>query len=396
MRKWTVLGVFALVAGLSQLLWLNFAPLIDLIQKKYTVTESQASLLILVFPLIYVFLSIPTGILVDKKGYRFTVGVGAVLMALFASLRIHDQSFMVLLIAQVGIAIAQPFVINGISKLVMDWFPKDQSALATGIGTMGMFIGMAAGLAATPPLVENFGFINAMLVFALVSVASCILFFVLVHENPKGDARLRRAATIKVKNFKKLLLNGQLALVFTIAFLGLGFFNGLTTWLELILAPHGINSMQAGMIGGLLIIGGIVGAVVIPGLSDHFRCRKPFLIAAILIALATLYPLCMGHDYKSLLLFGALQGFFFLPAFSLLLEVCSELSGEVLAGSATSILMLTGNAGGVVVIIAMEAVKTSGGDFTPAVHLLAGLLAASVVLASLLAETHRGRGAKHA
>ena len=51
--RWVVLTVFTLVAGLSQLLWLNFAPLLLMIQKQYNVSEFMASLLLLVFPLIY-------------------------------------------------------------------------------------------------------------------------------------------------------------------------------------------------------------------------------------------------------------------------------------------------------------------------------------------------------
>ncbi|MEZ0372273.1 MAG: MFS transporter, partial [Candidatus Sericytochromatia bacterium] len=59
--RWVVLAVFTVVAGLSQLLWLNFAPLLSMVQKQYGVSEFMASLLLLVFPLIYVFLSVPAG-----------------------------------------------------------------------------------------------------------------------------------------------------------------------------------------------------------------------------------------------------------------------------------------------------------------------------------------------
>jgi hypothetical protein len=46
-------------------------------------------------------------------------------------------------------------------------------------------------------------------------------------------------------------------------------------------------------------------------------------------------------------------GFFLLPAFSLLLEMCADIAGEDQAGSATSILMLAGNLGGVIIILLM-------------------------------------------
>ena len=77
--RWVVLGVFMLVAGLSQLLWLNYAPLLTMVQTKYGVSEGLAGGLLLVFPLVYVLLSVPAGQLTDRKGYKYSVGLGAVL-----------------------------------------------------------------------------------------------------------------------------------------------------------------------------------------------------------------------------------------------------------------------------------------------------------------------------
>ncbi|MEO6952882.1 MAG: MFS transporter, partial [Polyangia bacterium] len=167
-RRWIVLAAFALVAGVTQMLWLNFAPLIGLVQQRYGVSELAASSLVLVFPLVYVLLSIPAGMLIDARGYRYTVAVGAIVGAAFAGLRIWDTSFTVLLVAQVGISVAQPFVVNGIGKLVADWFDEAEGAIANGVGTMGMFLGMAAGMAATPALVESVGLRSTMTVFFVI------------------------------------------------------------------------------------------------------------------------------------------------------------------------------------------------------------------------------------
>src|SRR3954468_13435122 len=91
--RWVVLAIYAWIAGLSQLLWLNFAPILSQVQARFGVPESTASLLLLVFPLTYVLLSIHAGALIDRKGYRYAVGLGATLMATFACLRIVSGSF---------------------------------------------------------------------------------------------------------------------------------------------------------------------------------------------------------------------------------------------------------------------------------------------------------------
>src|ERR1700733_8156698 len=181
-RRWLVLVAFTLVAGVSQMLWLNYAPVLALVQARYQVSDLLASTLILAFPALYVVLSLPAGALIDRRGYRAVVGAGAIAQAAFACLRIADASFWTVLVAQLGIAAAQPFVVNGVSKLVSDWFPAQQGAIATGIATMGMFIGMAAAMAATPPLAAALDLRGAMAVFAAIAAVSGALFVAMCRE----------------------------------------------------------------------------------------------------------------------------------------------------------------------------------------------------------------------
>ncbi len=382
---------FTFVTGVTQLLWLNFAPLIAYLMERYGVDELTASTLILVFPLLYVFLSMHAGALVDRIGYRATVGRGAIATAAFAALRIFDDHFATLLAAQIGLAIAQPYVGNGISKLVASHFDESQGAIATGIGTIGMFLGMALAMALTPPLVEAAGFRTAMAVFAAIAAVAAAVFYAATRGagGPSSETTTAPAPTIRA-----LLANRDLALVFAMAFLGLGFFNGLTTWLEQILAPNGLDAEAAGLVGAALIVGGIVGSGVLPALSDRAGRRKPFVLVCTLVATVTLVPLCTSRDFGLLVALAGVLGFFFLPAYALLLEMCSELAGRASAGYATGVLMLAGNAGGVVVIVAMPLVKGDAPTFLRAVYLLLGLLVAAIGLASIVSETHHARATR--
>ncbi len=391
--RWVVLGVYTLCAGVSQMLWLNFAPLLTEIQKRYGVGELLASTLVLVFPLLYVLLSLPAGVMTDRRGYRRTVGMGAVVMALSSAVRIYDASFYALLAGQLGVAVAQPFVLNGITKLVSDWFTAEQGALATGLGTVGIFLGMAAGMGASPALAEGLGLRGALIVFAAITAGIALAFLLLCRENGRATADATAASSSVRADLRLLLRNRDLRLVFALCFLGLGFFNGLTTWLEGILAPNGVSAVDAGMVGALLILGGIGGAATIPALSDRLRRRKPFLIVCSLGALALLYPLCSLGSYPLLLVLAGALGFLFLPAYALLLEMSAELAGPELAGSATGILMLTGNAGGVITIVLMPIVKGDGSSWTPAVVLMLALLAVTLLLSLVVGESFRTRGA---
>jgi hypothetical protein len=75
--------------------------------------------------------------------------------------------------------------------------------------------------------------------------------------------------------------------------------------------------------------------------------------------------------------------------------MCVELSGRACAGLATAALMMLGNAGGVVVIVAMQLVKGDGPSFRPAVVLLLAVLVVAIGLALRVRETFHERGVGH-
>jgi predicted MFS family arabinose efflux permease len=394
-NRYTVLISFTVLAGISQMLWLNFAPLITMLERTYHVTESDINWLLIVFPLIYVLLSIHAGIVIDRKGYRFGIGIGGFLMAVFACVRIMDYSFMWLLMGQIGIAIGQPYVINGISKLVVDWFGQKQQAMATGVGTVGMFAGMAFALAGTPMLVDVVGLQMTMVIFAVITIVSAVFFAFVAYPNPQNKLNEQMTSDsggISWRDYIPLLRNRQLLLISFIALLALGFFNGLTSWLEPILKPNGIDAEGAGLIGGMLIIGGIVGASIIPGISNKLGTMKPFLWISCLISIVLVYLICTMDQYMLLLILAAVLGFIFLPGYALLLSHTERLAGEKHAGEATGLIMLTGNLGGVLVILSMQLVKGDSDSWINSVYLMLGLLVLCVILALNIKEGRSTQG----
>jgi predicted MFS family arabinose efflux permease len=371
--RWVVLMSYFGVVAMSQMLWLNLAPLVTFIQQKFAVSELVVSLLLLSFPLLYVILAVHSGRMIDKRGYRYVIIMGSVISSVFACVRIFDGSFYLLLIGQTGIAIGQPYIINGISKLVSDWFSKEHTAMATGIGTAGMLIGMAIGMGLTPALNESIGFSYTMMVFAVISIVLTLIFVFLGKENSIN--KLKTEAISPASDLKPLLKNRNLFTLFVVSFLALGVFNGLTTWLEPILKPNGINAEETGLVGAFLIVGGILGSVIIPTLSDKYKVRKPFLALCCIAAFVILYPLCTLGSLNLLYLLGGLLGFFFLPGYALMLSMCEELAGKEQAGVATGLLMLAGNAGAVLIIVLMPLVNGADTVWSNALYLMLFLMA---------------------
>lgn len=377
-QRWTVLLGFVLAAMVTQLLWLNFAPLLIEVERDYGVSEGVASLLVLPFPLLYVFLSIPAGRMIDRLGYRKVCGTGAVVTAVGSLLRLDTDHFGALLAGQLVIAAAQPFVVNGISKLVADWFEGEEQAAATGLGTVGMFLGMALGMASTPALVAATSLRATMAINSAVAICVAAAWYALCRE--RGIAETERPSP-----FSALLRNRQLMILVGLSLVGLGYFNGLTTWLEQLLGPRGLNAEQSGNVGGVIVVGGIVGAIIVPLLADKYRIRRLPLIACVIAATAANAWLATAQGYGMLLGSGTVLGFFFMPAFALLLAMTGEVVDKQDNGAATGLVMLAGNGGGVVVIVAMAALGSWEG-MAPWI-LLGSLTIATALLSFFARET---------
>ncbi|EPG74969.1 transporter, major facilitator family protein [Leptospira fainei serovar Hurstbridge str. BUT 6] len=394
--RWVVLVSFMTVIGVSQMIYLNFVSLMTEVQNLYGVSKLLASALTVCNPLMFTLVSMPAGAMTDRKGYRFTIRLGLIIMSVFACMRIYTGSFWLLLICQIGNAVAQPFIMNGITKLAADWFAEEQRAVAAGLGTAGMFAGLALGFSLPPHLNEIWRLGGTMIVFAAITVAFSLGFFLLVKENhitePEEMNRLRSftAATEVVH----LIKDRSLLIIILMSFLAFGFFNGITTWLEGILGQNGVGAVDVGNIGGVMILAGILGSLVIPTFSDSIKRRKPVLLFCGISGIALIMPLCFSSDVPSLYIYAGLLGFLFLPGFALLLVMSEEIVGPERAGGAAGAVMLVGNAGGVVVPVFMAIVKSETAGWRPAEYLLLGLLITVLSLGLFASESFRSEKQK--
>lgn len=395
--RWVVLVAYMIVAAISQLLWLNFATITSVVESLFNVTELDVGLLSMVWPLLFIPLSIPTGMLVDTKGFKLTVATGAILMAFFAVLRISSgEDFTLLLVFQSGAALGQAFVFNGISKLATLWFPLKERALATGLGTMGLFLGMIVALTLTPFLVPEgatLAQLTMMLaIYAGVSLWGAFLFVLLAREKPPTPPEVSEAeeiATFSLRGMGKISKSKDFVILEILFFIGVGLFTGLATWIQKILEPRGISITDAGIIAGLMIIGGIIGSIIIPGISDKIMRRKPFAILDLAVAALMIYVLAVATDYTLLLVTGFVLGFFLMSALPIGLEISAELVGSAMAGSASSLLWFFSQIGAVIFILGMESVKSSTGSWYYSVISILILELVALALCFTLKETGR-------
>jgi MFS family permease len=390
--RWVVLAVYMYVAALTQLFWLNFAAVETFMEDMLHIPASDVQWFTLVFPLVQVILTIPAGILIDKRGFKYGIGLGAIFTGVFALVRLIDPgSFVILLISQIGISIGQPFVLNGVTKLASVWFSPKEEATAVGLGSLALFIGMMVALGATPVMVESLGFNAMLLIYAICGIVGTVVFLVVVRPQPPTPSRIPEedVSTSSWGGLGVILKNRNFIMLGFIALVGIGAFNGLATWLEKILHEmHGIAMTDVGGISAALIFAGMVGCFVIPLISDKIMKRKPFLILAGLFGAICIAAIIFINGYTANLINGMVLGFFLISALPIMLTMSAEITGAKYAGVSVGYLQLLGNLAAVILVATMEGLRSATGQFTTSLWLLVVLLVGSFLVSCFIKDTH--------
>jgi len=388
--RWVVLVAFMFVISINQLLWITFAPITSSAATFYGVSDLSIGLLSMCFMIVYIIVSIPASWVIDKYGIKVAVGIGVTLTGIFGLLRgLLSADYTFVLIAQIGIAIGQPFILNAVTTVAARWFPIHERATATGLGSLAMYIGIAMGLVLTPYLTIQSQISGMLIIYGVVSVIAVVVFFVFVKERPPTAPCLpgQEERSLVFDGLKKSLRMKDFVLLLVIFFVGLGVFNAVTTWIEDIVRPRGFSIIQAGNTGGLMIVGGIIGAVVIPLLSDHYRKRTPFLLLAVVGATLGLVGITFATSYWLLLVSAFVFGFFLLSAGPIGFQYAAEVTYPTPEGTSNGLLLLMGQISGIIFILGMDSFKaTETGSMTIPLIVLIGLMVVGLLFCIKLRE----------
>ncbi len=386
--RWVVLALFMFVNLTIQMLWISYAPITGPAAAFYGVTDLKIGLLSMVFMIAFVPLSIPVSWVIDTYGFRLAVGIGCALMAVFGVLRgLAGGSYPLVLWSTIGIAAAQPFLLNAWTKMPANWFAPDGRATAVGLVTLSNLVGIALGMVLTPILTETLPIPAMQLLYGGITAFSSVLFILFARENPPTPPNPpgEEVRALVLDGLKHALTVRTFWLILAVAFIGLGIFNGLTTWVEGIVRPRGFSPTDAGTLGAVMIVGGVLGAVILPALSDRWRRRRLFMLVAILGAIPGLLGLTFAASLPLLLVSVFVLGFFLVSALPIGMQYAAEITRPTPEGTSNGLIQLFGQAA-VVFVYVMEAMRLPDGSFTPSLLLGLGLLALSLLLIQQMRE----------
>ena len=386
--RWVVLATFMFINLTIQMLWISYAPITGPAAAFYGVTDLQIGFLAMSFMIAFIPLALPIAWVIDTYGFRLAVSIGAVMMGIFGVLRgLAGDNYTLVLWSTIGLAVAQPFLLDAWTKVPARWFSVQERATAVGLVTLANLVGTGLGMVLTPMLTESLSIPNVQLIYGVVAAFSAVLFILLARETPPTPPcpAGMEVRALMLDGFKHALTVRSFWLLLLIMFIGMGIFNGITTWVENIIRPRGFTPAEAGTLGALMLVGGILGAVAIPPFSDRQRKRIPYLLLGFSLAIPGLIGVTFANTYWLLLVSGFALGFFLISASPVLMQYAAEVTQPTPEGTSNGIIQLCGQAS-VVFVYLMEALKSRDGAFTPALLLAAGLLVLSALVITRMQE----------
>ncbi|MGO9249783.1 MAG: MFS transporter [Solirubrobacteraceae bacterium] len=346
---WHVIAAYSLVCASTQVLWLTYAAITTESARHYGVSVAAVGWLAEIFPLLYVVLAIPAGILLDRW-FRPVLTGGGALMALGGLVRLGGDTFAWAMAGQVIVAVAQPVVLSAVSKLAGEYLPMPERATGIAIGSAGSFVGMLLALI-LGPTVGGHGQLEELLqIEAVMAVIPAVMLAVVLR---RPGMQSDEHAAIAGNAARRLWALPAMRTLCGLVFIGFGVFVALATWLQTLLSPSGVSETAAGLLLVGMVIAGVIGCAALAPQVVARGAERGFMRTTIAVS-------CVGCVALGVIpLLGvravviAVMGLFLLPALPVILTATERLAGPA-AGTAGAIVWMAGNLGGLTVALIVQ------------------------------------------
>src|SRR4051812_4459684 len=387
--RWVVLAAFMAVNLTIQTLWISYAPITSIATDYYSVSEVAIGALAMSFMVAYLPLSLPASAAIAHRGFRAAAGFGALLAGVAGVARgLAGPHYVPVLLATVGAAVAQPFLLNAWTTVSTHWFPRSQRATAVSLVTLANLVGTAVGLALTPQLEKSMTVGQIQFAYGVAALVAGVVFVLVARDRPAApvdDDVATREDTAELVGVRHALHVRPFVVFLVVGFIGMGVFNGISTWVEEIVRPRGFSTADAGNLGALLLLGGVIGAVVLSALSDRAQRRVPFLALALAGSAPALLWLALAGSQFGVFASAFVLGFFLTSAMPIGMQYSAEITVPTPEGTTNGLIQLAGQAS-VLFVLLMSLTRTSAGSYTPSLATLAVLLLVGAAVVRRLPE----------
>jgi len=386
--RWIILALSWLVYFAFGLILSSLPPLVNVIAADLTLNYVEMGIILGSVILMYVPLSVPVGVSIDRIGQKKMITLGLILISSSAVLRSFVFNFESLFIVVFLFGFGGPTVSVGLAKVVAASFEGRERGLASGIYMTGAAIGSASALALTNslilPIVGTWR--NVFSFYGIIGLLIAVSWILLAKDqsvNSDNDVRSKSM----IGAVRSLLRNKYVWMVAVIGSSSFLVFYGFGNWLPTLLEEKGLDPAAAGLWASVPTWVGLVGSAIIPGVALA-GSRKPVIAIVLLIEGISIYLAGISSGaflLTSLIIYGIVSG----AHMPLMLVVMMDLPnvGAEYTGIAGGLFFSIGACMGFAGPILVGYLKDLTSSFIPALTVLVLIVEAMIGLVIVLRET---------
>ncbi len=358
--RWVVLSLYILITIIIEIQWLTFASISEVAQEFYQTTALRIDFLSMIYMLVFIIMSIPASYIIDTWGLKKGLMIGALFTGIFGALKAWGaDNLIIVTLAQTGLAMAQPFILNAVTKIGALWFPVNERATVAGLGSLAQYVGIIIALAVTPLLIPqlqdgSYQLAKMLWIYGVISIVGAVLVLLFMRDQPPTPPTLEKFAEriSPLAGIKDIFRNRDMQLLFLLFFIGLGIFNAVSTCIDQIC--QNLTMDETGIVGGVMLLGGIFGALILPALSDKMRKRKPFMVLCMIFMLPGLIGLTIFKDFIPMMISAFIFGFFIMSAGPIGFQYGAEKSYPAPESTSQGIILLVGQISGIIFVFGLN------------------------------------------
>ncbi|MCL6002350.1 MAG: MFS transporter [Thermoplasmatales archaeon] len=328
-RFLTLVGLI-LIVFVSQAIWVTYSPILTNVAQISGVSDGSIGLLAIIYPIFFLILTIPVGILLDKN-FKLWLTVGSILTFASGAFRIFSpHAYIWLLGFQVLGAIGQPFSLNAFALFASTYFEK-RKPITISMLSFSVYLGTIFSLAAGEYFYNLGGLHMVFLPTALISVVGIVLFLVGILGL---EARKPEENVSVYKEMKYAVRQRNLWVLGVILGLGVAAYDNLSTWLQPVIQTIGMGQV-AGTVVALTLILGLVGILILPNVVTRKDLRTIYLRIVAAVVLLIFVALAFVASKVTMYALLPISGFIMLPAYPIIMEWISRFYAKSRQGIAT-------------------------------------------------------------
>ncbi|MCF6776348.1 MFS transporter [Thiotrichales bacterium 19X7-9] len=290
-----VISLFALFYCFDYFLQISISVFLQEIKSEFYITDFKLGLMGAVFFISYIIMQMPGGYLIDRFGVK-KITLWMLLCCFLGTLLMYvTSSFWMLLIARVLIGLGSSIAFLCAIRAILEWLPVTCFSFFVGVLQALLGIGAIMGQSPIAYLSQFYNWHQISIVFCFISLVLFILFLFIDSPIKKKSKLVKMDIN---KNLKRTMIKLVIAALCDKHLLKLSLLSFIIWspvaslagfWLIPMLAfNYKITAIEAGFMIGFFWLGMILGAIIIPIISDYIKKRKPIVVVGFMLQSITL------------------------------------------------------------------------------------------------------------